>query len=51
MTMIIVTTYDYCDLFIMLINDIVCIRIEPDKELFVKNPVRYKLFYDKTVLP
>ena len=51
MTMIIVTNYNYCNFFIMLINGIVCIRIEPDKELFEKTSVRCKLFYEKTVLP
>ena len=51
MTMIIVTNYNYCNFFIMLINDIVCIRIKPDKELFEKTSVRCKLFYEKTVLP
>ena len=33
-TQLIVTNYDYCDLFIMLPNDSTCMRIEPDKELF-----------------
>ena len=51
MTRIIVTNYNYCNFFIILINDIVCIRIEPDKELFEKTSVRCKLFYEKTVLP
>ena len=32
---LLVTQYDYCDFF-MLVNDFVCIRIEPDKELFEK---------------
>ena len=29
--------YDYWDFFVIFINDFVCIRIEPDKELFWEN--------------
>ena len=48
--MIVVTDYNCCDFFIMLINDFVCIRIEPDKELFKKTSVRCKPFFEKIVI-
>ena len=50
-TQLLVTQYDYCDFFVMLINDFVCIRIEPDKELFEKISRKCKLFFGKAILP
>ena len=35
----------------MLINDFVCIRIEPDKELFEKISIKCKLFFEKAISP
>ena len=35
----------------MLINDFVCKRIEPDKELFEKISTKCKLFFEKAILP
>ena len=32
-TQLLVTQYDYCDFFVMLVNDFACIRIEPDKKI------------------
>ena len=50
-TQLLVTKYDYCDFFVMLTNDFVCIRIEPDKELFEKTSIKCKLFFEKAMLP
>ena len=50
-TQLLSTQYDYCDFFVMLINDFVCIRIEPDKELFEKISRTCKLFFEKVILP
>ena len=50
-TQLLVTQYDYCDFFVMLINDFVCIRIEPDKELFEKISRKCKLLFEKATLP
>ena len=36
-TQLLITQYDYCDFFVMLINDFVCIRIKPDKNYFRKS--------------
>ena len=36
-TQLLVTQYDYCDLFAMLINDFVCIRIKLDKNYLRKS--------------
>ena len=36
-TQLLVTQYDYCDLFVMLINDFVCIRIKLDKNYLRKS--------------
>ena len=35
----------------MLLNNFVCIRIEPDKELFEKISIKCKLFFEKSILP
>ena len=50
-TQLLSTQYDYCDFFVMLINDFVCIRIEPDEELFEKISRKCKLFFEKAILP
>ena len=46
-TQLLVTKYDYCDFFVMLIKDFVCIRTEPDKDLFEKLSIKCKLFFEK----
>ena len=50
-TQLLVTKCDYCDFFVILINDFICIRIEPDKELFEKISIKCKLFSEKAMLP
>ena len=35
----------------MLINDFLCITIEPDKQLFEKLSRKCKLFFEKAILP
>ena len=48
-TKLLVTKYDYCDFAVMLINYFVCIRIEPDKESFLKISIKCKLFSKPTI--
>ena len=43
-TQLLVTQYDYWDFFVIFINDFVCIRIEPDKELFWENLKKMQTF-------
>ena len=37
--------------FVMLINDFVCIKIEPDKKIFEKISIKCKFFFEKAILP
>ena len=49
-TKLLVRQYDYCNFFVMLINDFVCIRIELDKELSEIISIKCKLFFEKAIL-